>query len=180
MAGYLVIEHQQEISAFNNFLHRGIPFQFPPLPLYYPPAPPAIHQNSNLDFLYYGFIPFVSVAVVVALCKLIVIGFCGENRRHHLPQTSNQSLKHPSQSSEIASSQLYPTFKYSAQEMQGQVSNECSVCLSAFEDGEDIRQLPHCKHSFHAPCIDMWLHSHSDCPLCRAKVDTRVSHSMVI
>nr|DAD25866.1 TPA_asm: hypothetical protein HUJ06_027334 [Nelumbo nucifera] len=48
--------------------------------------------------------------------------------------------------------------------------NECSVCLSVFVDGEDIRQLALCKHTFHAPCIDMWLHSHSSCSLCRASV----------
>ncbi|MCL7022144.1 hypothetical protein MKW94_029260 [Papaver nudicaule] len=48
--------------------------------------------------------------------------------------------------------------------------DSCSVCLSNFEDGEDIRQLPICKHHFHSPCIDMWLYSHSNCPLCRAKL----------
>ena len=51
---------------------------------------------------------------------------------------------------------------------------ECAVCLSVFEEGEDVRKLPKCKHSFHAPCIDMWLYSHSDCPLCRATVELDV------
>ncbi|KAH0461216.1 hypothetical protein IEQ34_008791 [Dendrobium chrysotoxum] len=49
-------------------------------------------------------------------------------------------------------------------------NSECSVCLTAFEVGEVVRQLPACKHSFHAPCIDMWLRSHSNCPSCRALV----------
>ncbi|KAG7997455.1 hypothetical protein I3843_01G212300 [Carya illinoinensis] len=46
-----------------------------------------------------------------------------------------------------------------------------AVCLTDFEDDECVRQLPRCKHSFHAPCIDLWLYSHSDCPLCRTPVD---------
>ncbi|KAG8363522.1 hypothetical protein BUALT_Bualt19G0031200 [Buddleja alternifolia] len=46
--------------------------------------------------------------------------------------------------------------------------NECSVCLSEFEENENIRVLPKCSHAFHLPCIDTWLKSHSNCPLCRA------------
>lgn len=48
---------------------------------------------------------------------------------------------------------------------------ECAVCLSEFEEGERGRVLPKCKHSFHVDCIDMWFHSHSTCPICRAAVD---------
>ncbi|KAF2540531.1 hypothetical protein F2Q68_00032503 [Brassica cretica] len=48
---------------------------------------------------------------------------------------------------------------------------ECAVCLSEFEDGESGRVLPGCKHAFHVECIDMWLHSHSTCPLCRSLVE---------
>ncbi|KAK9283108.1 hypothetical protein L1049_011339 [Liquidambar formosana] len=44
----------------------------------------------------------------------------------------------------------------------------CAICLSEFEEGEQLRTLPECLHSFHAPCIDMWLYSHLNCPMCRA------------
>lgn len=47
---------------------------------------------------------------------------------------------------------------------------ECSVCLSEFEDGESVRLLPKCSHAFHLACIDTWLRSHKNCPLCRAPV----------
>lgn len=47
---------------------------------------------------------------------------------------------------------------------------ECAVCLEEFEDGEKGRTLPKCGHHFHLDCVDMWLHSHSTCPLCRASV----------
>lgn len=46
----------------------------------------------------------------------------------------------------------------------------CAVCLSAFEDGEEIRKLK-CKHIFHKDCLDTWLQQDSaTCPLCRNKV----------
>lgn len=44
------------------------------------------------------------------------------------------------------------------------------ICLSIFEDGDVGRSLPKCEHAFHVECIDMWLHSHSNCPLCRASL----------
>ncbi|KAK9129885.1 hypothetical protein Sjap_010372 [Stephania japonica] len=47
---------------------------------------------------------------------------------------------------------------------------DCSVCLSEFQEGESVRLLPKCGHAFHLPCIDTWLKSHSNCPLCRANV----------
>ncbi|KAG9454474.1 hypothetical protein H6P81_007378 [Aristolochia fimbriata] len=47
---------------------------------------------------------------------------------------------------------------------------DCSVCLSEFQEDESLRLLPKCSHAFHVPCIDTWLKSHSNCPLCRANI----------
>ncbi|KAK9757649.1 hypothetical protein RND81_01G176700 [Saponaria officinalis] len=47
---------------------------------------------------------------------------------------------------------------------------DCSVCLSEFQEGETLRLLPKCKHAFHIDCIDTWLRSHINCPLCRAGI----------
>ncbi|CAH2077010.1 unnamed protein product [Thlaspi arvense] len=48
--------------------------------------------------------------------------------------------------------------------------NDCSVCLSEFEEEETLRLLPKCRHAFHLSCIDTWLRSHTNCPLCRAPI----------
>lgn len=48
--------------------------------------------------------------------------------------------------------------------------SDCTVCLSEFTDGETLRVLPKCRHAFHVPCIDTWLRSHTNCPLCRAPI----------
>ncbi|XP_044473298.1 RING-H2 finger protein ATL33-like isoform X2 [Mangifera indica] len=50
------------------------------------------------------------------------------------------------------------------------IGTECPVCLSVLADGDEIKQLSACKHSFHASCIDKWLKSQSNCPICRASV----------
>ncbi|XP_027337571.1 RING-H2 finger protein ATL54-like [Abrus precatorius] len=47
---------------------------------------------------------------------------------------------------------------------------ECLVCLSEFQQEESLKLLPKCSHAFHVPCIDTWLRSHKNCPLCRAPI----------
>lgn len=64
-----------------------------------------------------------------------------------------------------------PLVVYAAESFQGlNLDLECAVCLSEFEEGEELRLLPSCKHMFHPGCIDGWLRSHPFCPLCRSSV----------
>jgi hypothetical protein len=57
----------------------------------------------------------------------------------------------------------------------GPISNDsCPICLSDFNEGEQIKVLP-CsgKHSYHISCIDEWLRINSVCCLCRETIDER-------
>ncbi|KAF2926291.1 hypothetical protein DAI22_06g115700 [Oryza sativa Japonica Group] len=44
---------------------------------------------------------------------------------------------------------------------------ECAVCHGAFDTAELLRVLSRCQHAFHPGCIDVWLMTHSACPVCR-------------
>ena len=44
---------------------------------------------------------------------------------------------------------------------------ECVICITELAAGETARVLPRCGHEFHVDCFDMWLNTHSTCPLCR-------------
>ncbi|CAG8486472.1 3369_t:CDS:2 [Dentiscutata heterogama] len=43
----------------------------------------------------------------------------------------------------------------------------CSICLSAYEDGDELRNL-WCSHHFHKDCVDEWLSLNRRCPMCRS------------
>ncbi|KAF3341499.1 RING-H2 finger protein ATL1 [Carex littledalei] len=47
---------------------------------------------------------------------------------------------------------------------------QCAICIGNVQIGEMVRNLPVCKHLFHVECVDMWLSSHSTCPMCRTTV----------
>ncbi|XWS07618.1 hypothetical protein CRYUN_Cryun41cG0004700 [Craigia yunnanensis] len=50
------------------------------------------------------------------------------------------------------------------------LESECCICLGVFEDGEKVKVLPKCQHSYHSECVDRWLSAESSCPLCRASL----------
>ncbi|XP_022147433.1 E3 ubiquitin-protein ligase At4g11680 isoform X2 [Momordica charantia] len=45
----------------------------------------------------------------------------------------------------------------------------CCICLTAYENGTELRELP-CNHHFHCSCIDKWLHINATCPLCKFNI----------
>ncbi|CAB4292296.1 unnamed protein product [Prunus armeniaca] len=49
---------------------------------------------------------------------------------------------------------------------------ECAVCLNEFQEDEKLRIIPNCSHIFHIDCIDVWLQSNANCPLCRTSIST--------
>ncbi|KAK4483451.1 hypothetical protein RD792_010638 [Penstemon davidsonii] len=46
---------------------------------------------------------------------------------------------------------------------------ECCICICAYEDGAELRELP-CRHHFHSACIDKWLRINATCPLCKFNI----------
>mmetsp|Transcript_4353 Transcript_4353/g.7446 ORF Transcript_4353/g.7446 Transcript_4353/m.7446 type:complete len:631 (-) Transcript_4353:122-2014(-) len=46
----------------------------------------------------------------------------------------------------------------------------CSICLSKFQSGDQVRPLPKCCHVFHAECLESWARQKREgtpCPVCR-------------
>ncbi|KAF5751350.1 RING-H2 finger protein ATL63-like [Tripterygium wilfordii] len=84
---------------------------------------------------------------------------------HHLDDTT--ATNSPSKGLDASVIASIPLFVYKSNDVKLEY---CVICLSAFEEEEIGRELPKCGHGFHVQCIDMWLHSHTNCPICRASV----------
>ncbi|XP_026452234.1 RING-H2 finger protein ATL52-like [Papaver somniferum] len=149
-------------------------------------SPDGTDQSDKLSLLYYALVMIGLTSLLLVVYKFVVVEWCRPFRSQvqRLRQSSNepQILNATTSQSfdENSFTQLISTYKYekSDENKEDSFNNECVVCLSTFEDGQDVRQLSRCKHSFHAPCIDMWLYSHPDCPICRSMVGPPISGSI--
>ncbi|MED6173977.1 hypothetical protein PIB30_064683 [Stylosanthes scabra] len=118
---------------------------------------------------------FIEVVVTAANSGEGIRSF--ENNNYYAAAASKQrnshllsSFKYKKEKMTSSSTSKEGSFSFVDDASGGGDSDECAVCLSVFEEGEEVRKLPRCKHSFHALCIDMWLYSHFDCPVCRTPV----------
>ncbi|RZB52486.1 Leucine-rich repeat extensin-like protein 4 [Glycine soja] len=147
---------------------------FPSTFLPFPPPPPFAGPPSSVDLSPLEFLlALLAVVTIPALIYTFIFAFgCPSRRRRREP-----SYGEPSVASEVSHHQEFEIaavadteVKYRKEAHAKEIGGECPVCLSVFANGEEVRQLSACKHSFHASCIDLWLSNHSNCPICRATI----------
>lgn len=155
----------------------------------FPPPPPfefPSDEDSSPSFspLVIAIISILASAFLLVSYYTIISKFCGNTvstrRENHDPDgqeleedNHNSSIHEPwhvpSNGLDEALIKSITVCKY--KKGDGLVEGtDCSVCLSVFEEDECLRLLPKCSHAFHISCIDTWLRSHANCPLCRASV----------
>lgn len=153
----------------------------------YPPPPPiefAVNTSGpNFSPLVIAIIGILASAFLLVSYYTIISKYCGNSdsssrRENHetdevMEHNHNPYMHEPWQTStaglDEALIKSIAIFKYRKGDglMEG---TDCSVCLNEFQEDESLRLLPKCSHAFHVHCIDTWLRSHSNCPLCRANI----------
>ncbi|BFG36157.1 hypothetical protein CerSpe_224310 [Prunus speciosa] len=126
------------------------------------------HASNDMGFestLLIDLLFFLAIGTIVAVTYQCL---ADQRRMRNNNNTQQQQNEQQPQGLQInRCCQLIPVVEYSKESKDG----ICAVCLCEFKDGEAIRVLPECMHLFHAGCIDMWLSSHSNCPLCRTDIE---------
>lgn len=143
----------------------------------FPPPPSRSSESDGWSALEY----IVSFLALVTIPTLIYTFFfflkcppIPSRRRHRRSEAFLEELSSGG-GGNTDNAEVISDIKYRKDTHVIDIGSECPVCLSEFNDGEEVRQLMSCKHFFHAPCIDLWLHSHSNCPICRASVPLKPS-----
>ncbi|KAJ8471324.1 hypothetical protein OPV22_025667 [Ensete ventricosum] len=151
------------------------------------PSPPSGGGNnsSNSYYNYDGkFNPATSIVIIGMISLFFCLGFLaiyirscssdggdlGVSSPGWAGGGSGRSRRQQGLKPEVL--QTFPTLMYAEVKglKAGKGALECAVCLSEFEDDEELRLLPRCSHVFHPDCIDAWLASHVTCPVCRANL----------
>ncbi|RCV21864.1 hypothetical protein SEVIR_4G140800v4 [Setaria viridis] len=131
---------------------------------------PEHHPPSKATVIF----SFVTVSFTGIAVLAVVILFCQYRVRGRAPVSAAVAGgNNPEGRRAGVDITKLPEFAYaeSARRDGGGDGEQCSVCLGTVQAGEMVRRLPLCKHLYHVECIDMWLASHTTCPLCRADVE---------
>ncbi|URE13882.1 E3 ubiquitin-protein ligase [Musa troglodytarum] len=148
------------------------------------PSPPSDDIGNQNDDYYGELNPTVTVVAIASVSTFFVlVVFIIYIRRGTTEDNFSPSFRHRGpaarslrqQQRRRVSPQLIETFptlthaKAKGLEV-GKGALECAVCLSEFDDDDEVRLLPRCSHLFHTDCIDVWLASHVTCPVCRTNL----------
>ncbi|XP_004504827.1 putative RING-H2 finger protein ATL53 [Cicer arietinum] len=164
---------------------------------YSPPLPPTVEvkvehtkHNKTPTYLIISFSIVAAIFLVLCLYALYIKFFSNRNRSTRRTLFTRQQTEHGfvvDEEHDDGSVVDHPIWYIRTPGLQQSIINaitvikykkgeglidgsDCSVCLSEFQDDEDLRLLPKCNHAFHLPCIDTWLSSHTNCPMCRAPI----------
>ncbi|XP_019164312.1 PREDICTED: RING-H2 finger protein ATL33-like [Ipomoea nil] len=135
-----------------------------------PESSPAVPSESSGDS---ALTPILSVLAFILIPILIYAVIFSIRCPRNPFRSADEPSKEPK--TEKQRLELVSTVKYKRESPENESGAECSVCLSAFVDGEEISELNDCKHTFHAKCIATWLRSRSTCPICRTSLPVKRS-----
>lgn len=149
-----------------------------------PPPPAAAHHFGFSDSS--PLLPIITILAFVIVVVLIYAFFfatrCPTTISNRLRRSSGRPAGNSTSTrlgtntdalDQLVSSVAYKEAADAGKDCGG--GGECPVCLTAFVDGEVIREVKVCKHLFHDSCIEVWLRAHSNCPVCRVFVGTKQS-----
>ncbi|KAJ8648089.1 hypothetical protein MRB53_001112 [Persea americana] len=149
--------------CYAPFPPRPLPPRPPPPP---PPRPPSPHSSQDNSRIIISISLLGSAFMLISLCAIVARLSSNRNSSTHEDHVRGDVRRMGLEESVIESIAVCK-YKRGGGLFEG---TECSICLNEFREAENLRLLPNCIHAFHLPCIDTWLKSNVNCPLCRMTV----------
>ena len=91
-----------------------------------------------------------------------------------IPNIQNsQQLQPPSDGLSLNDLRNYTTLTTHAPNTSGDEPPpeiKCEICHDAIKDGDILRMINICNHSFHQECVDSWFENNKICPYCRCNI----------
>lgn len=154
-------------------------------PIYQPSSPAS---DTAFPILAIAVLSIMATAFLLVSYYILVIKCClswqhlGLLRRFSTSQAQQQEDPLMEYSPEFLNRGLdeslihqIPTFLFRRGESE-EGFHGCVVCLNEFQEHDMLRVLPNCSHAFHLDCIDIWLQSNANCPLCRSSISGTTRH----
>ena len=96
---------------------------------------------------------------------------CPVCRKKVVDRATQQSTSNSQQQAQPLYGNVRTSFLCRQFTIQTESCKACSICLVDFDDGETVRILPcDSDHIFHAACVQPWINTHGQCPVCRVNV----------
>jgi hypothetical protein len=92
----------------------------------------------------------------------------------HMPSSASPTLSPVSTPNELS----FRRIRNFVNESKNQISDEeeitCTICLENISEIDNHKLI--CNHSFHEICINRWLATNTNCPVCRRFIRNRTNH----
>jgi len=132
------------------------------------------HNNTVLfyDYEYNNLFNFFMIIFSVALC----FNFCKAIKTHNLYiDYQRNQLEQNNQNNQsnnnipnytIIQNKIIKIKEYKLNNVSEEI---CSICLETYTKN-DIINILKCGHKYHDKCIDGWIETNNNCPLCRLSI----------
>ena len=125
----------------------------------------VLFNDYEYNYLFHLFMIILSVALCFNFCKAVKThNLYIDYQRNQLEQNNQLNNNIPNYT--IIQNKIIKIKEYKLNNVSEEI---CSICLETYTKN-DIINILKCGHKYHDKCIDGWIETNNNCPLCRLSI----------